>query len=145
MIGYVIKGFLPMRNKRKRHESGHGTTSQAFRCTKYSLLCYRAPSQKSDGSPIEWELLSEWEDRLHLSRENIRYMLKQRWLYLKICNHLYHIRIKDECAAAIENYILFSRKNHPAKKGQGKHGVTSYSDLDGMNRILYPGGVDLIG
>ena len=42
-----------MRNKRKRLESGHGATSQAFRCTKYSLLCYRAPSQKPDGSTIE--------------------------------------------------------------------------------------------
>lgn len=136
-----------MRSKRNRHERGLGSTSQAFRCTKYSLLCYRAKSHKSDGSPIEWEELSKWEDRLHLSRKNTLYMLhpSRQWLYLKKCNHLYYIRIKDECAEAIENYILFLRKNHPAKKGQGKHGVTSYSDLDALNRILYPGGVDLIG
>ena len=143
----LLRGIVNMRSKRNRHERGIGTTSQAFNCTKYSLLCYRAPSHKPDNSPIKWELLSKWEKRLHLTRSNSLHMLEpaRQWLYLKKCNHLYYVSPREECRTAIENYILFSRKNHPAKKGQGKHGVTSYSDLDALNRILYPGGVDLIG
>ena len=134
-----------MRNKRKRLESGHGTTSQAFRCTKYSLLCYRTPSHKSDGTPIKWELLSKWEKRLHLTRFNSLHMLEaaRRWLYLKKCNHLYYISPREECRGEIENYILFERKNHPARVGKGKHGVTGYEELKAVNSLLYPGGVDL--
>lgn len=134
-----------MRSKRKRLESGHGTTSQAFKATKYSLLCYRAPSEKPDGSPIEWELLSEWEDRLHLTRFNTIHMLEgvRRWLYLKKCNRLYYISPREECAEAIEAYILFTRKNHPARLGIGKHGVVKASQIEAINRLLYPGGVNL--
>ena len=134
-----------MRNKRKRLESGHGATSQAFRCTKYSLLCYRAPSQKPDGSPIEWEILSKWEKRLHLTRFNSLHMLEaaRRWLYLKKFNHLYYISPREECREAIENYILFERKNHPARVGKGKHGITGYEELKAVNSELYPGGVNL--
>ena len=134
-----------MRNKRKRHESGHGTTSQAFNCTKYSLLCYRAPSQKPDGSPIKWELLSEWKKRLRLTPKNIEHILEgvRRWLYLKKFNHRWYVSPREECAAEIENYILFSRKNHPARVGKGKHGLTGYEELKSVNAVLYPGGVDL--
>ena len=134
-----------MRNKRKRLESGHGATSQAFRCTKYSLLCYRAPSHKSDGSPTKWELLSKWEKRLHLTRFNSLHMLEaaRRWLYLKKCNHLYYVSPREECREEIENYILFERKNHPARVGKGKHGLTGYEELKARNSELYPGGVNL--
>jgi len=134
-----------MRNKRKRLESGHGATSQAFRCTKYSLLCYRAPSHKSDGSPIKWELLSKWEKRLHLTRFNSLHMLEAacRWLYLQKFNHLYYVSAREECREEIENYILFERKNHPARVGKGKHGTTGYEELKAINSELYPGGVNL--
>ena len=134
-----------MRSKRKRLESGHGTTSQAYNCSKYSLLCYRAPSHKPDGSPIEWELLSEWEDRLRLTRFNTIHMIEaaRQWLYLQKFNHRYYVAPREECAAAIEAYILFTRKNHPARKGIGKHGVMKAGQLDAINRLLYPGGVNL--
>ncbi|MFM6548634.1 MAG: hypothetical protein ACKPHV_02320 [Microcystis panniformis] len=134
-----------MRNKRKRHESGHGTTSQAFNCSKYSLLCYRALSEKPDGSPIEWELLSEWEKRLRLTRFNTIHMIEaaRRWLYLQKFNHRYYVSPREECAAEIEAYILFKRKNHPARKGIGKNGVVKSGQIDALNRLLYPGGVNL--
>ena len=140
-----LRGIVNMRSKRNRHERGIGKTSQAFRCTKYSLLCYRAPSHKSDGSPIKWELLSKWEKRLRLTRFNSLHMLEaaRRWLYLKKCNHLYYVSPREECREEIENYILFERKNHPAKKGQGKHGITGYEELKARNSVLYPGGVNL--
>lgn len=134
-----------MRSKRNRHERGIGKSSQAYNCTKYSLLCYRAPSQKPDGSPIQWELLSKWEKRLHLTRFNSLHMLEaaRRWLYLKKCNHLYYVSPREECRGEIENYILFSRKNHPARVGKGKHGLTGYEELKAVNSVLYPGGVNL--
>lgn len=140
-----LRGIVNMRSKRNRHERGIGKTSQAFKATKYSLLCYRAPSQKPDGSPIEWELLSKWEKRLHLTRFNSLHMLEaaRRWLYLKICNHLYYVSPREECAEVIENYILFERKNHPARVGKGKHGLTGYEELKARNSVLYPGGVNL--
>ena len=134
-----------MRNKRKRLESGHGATSQAFRCTKYSLLCYRAPSHRSDGNPIKWELLSKWEKRLHLTRFNSLHMLEgpRRWLFLKKCNHHYYVAPREDCVEMIEHYILYTRKNHPARKGKGKHGQTGYEELKAINSVLYPGGVSL--
>ena len=134
-----------MRSKRNRLESGHGTTSQAFNCTKYSLFCYRAPSEKPDGSPIEWELLSEWEDRLRLTRFNTVHMLEaaRRWLYLKKFNHRYYVSPREECREEIEAYILLTRKNHPARKGIGRHGVVKSGQIEAINRLLYPGGVNL--
>jgi hypothetical protein len=67
----------------------------------------------------------------------------RRWLYLKKCNHLYYISPREECRGEIENYILFERKNHPARKGKGRHGLTGYEELKAVNSILYPGGVNL--
>lgn len=132
-----------MSSKRNRHERGKGATSQAFALTKYSLLCYRAPSHRSDGKAIEWELLSKWEKRLQLTRINTLHMLEaiRRWLYLDKSGHRYYVCVKDECRGEIENYILYERKNHPAKVGKGKHGLTSYSEIAAVNASLYPNGV----
>lgn len=141
----LLRDIVFMRSKRNRHERGIGKSSQAYNCTKYSLLCYRAPSHKSDGSPIKWELLSKWEKRLYLTRFNSLHMLEaaRRWLYLKKCNHLYYVSPREECREEIENYILFERKNHPARVGKGKHGLTGYEELKAVNSVLYPGGVNL--
>lgn len=133
-----------MASKRNRHERGKGSTSQAFRLTKGSLLCYRPKCGKDEGKATEWELLSKWERRLHLTRINTVHMLeaRRRWLYIKKKQHRYYVAPIEGCENLIIEYILYERKNHPAKRGKGRQ-FTTFDELDTVNRDLYPNGVKL--
>ena len=133
-----------MTSKRNRHERGKGSTSQAFRLTKGSLLCYRPKCGRDEGKATDWELLSKWEKRLHLTRSNTIHMIEacRRWLYIKKKSHIYWVAPVEGCEDLIIEYILYGRKNHPAKKGKNRQ-YTSIQELDAVNRDLYPNGIKL--
>jgi hypothetical protein len=133
-----------MTTRRNRHERSIGSTSQAYKLTKYSLLTYRPYPVHPVKRVSKWELLSKWEKRLKLSRSNTVHMIEasRGWLCIKKLRGVYYVSPLPECKEAIENYILYDRKNHPAKNGVGRL-YTSLTELDRVNATLYPDGLDI--
>lgn len=122
----------------RRYKRGsYGTTSQAFRLTKWSLLCLRPPSFQPDSDITKTELLIDWERKLGLSRKNTRTLLEKKMLVLKKERHLYYVAVKHGCEDFFKEYCLYLRKNHPAKKGKNRI-WTTYEEMDAINKKLYP-------
>lgn len=117
-----------MATKRNRHEKGLGATSQAFRLTKYSLLCLRPPSMQPNGKNTSYEYLTDYERRNGLTRKNIRTMIERRMLVILKFRHRYYVAPIEECIDDIKEYIHYERKNHPLKKGKGRE-YTSREEL----------------
>lgn len=133
-----------MVTKRNKKELSVGTTSRAYAATKYSLLSYRPYSRQLNGQMTEWELLYRWERRLKITRKNTLHMLeaRRRWLCLTKFRHEYYVSPRPECAESIIDYILYERQNHPAKKGKGRL-LTGKEELDAVNAVLYPDGLNI--
>jgi hypothetical protein len=76
-----------------------------------------------------------------------KYILNKKspnsWLSIKKLRGVYYISPLPECKEAIENYILYDRKNHPAKNGVGRLYI-SLTELDRINATLYPDGLDIM-
>jgi len=128
-----------MATKRNRHEKGLGSTSQAFRCTRYSLLCYRAPSHDPIKGTCPGEFLTDFEKKYHLTRKNILSLLERKILVLMKSWHRYYVAVKSGCEEYFKDYCLYERKNHPAKKGNRKRRMYStHAEMNVFNRQLYP-------
>jgi hypothetical protein len=126
---------MPSKLRRRRKEKG---------LEKYSLLAYQPYSVHPDKRSSKWELLGKWESRLKISRSNTVHMIEasRGWLSIKKLKGRYYVSPLPECKEAIENYILYDRKNHPAKNGVGRL-YTSLTELDRVNATLYPDGLDI--
>jgi hypothetical protein len=128
-----------MTTKRNRHERGLGTTSQAYNCTRYSLLCYRAPSFDPVTNLCPQEYLTDFKKRHKLTDKNIRTLLERKVLVLQKWRHRYYVAVKSCCEEYFKDYCLYKRKNHLAKKGKGRL-LTGMDECDEINRTIYPNG-----
>jgi hypothetical protein len=114
-----------------------GTTSQAYNATRYSLLCYRAPSFNRGRQSQVYETLFKWEKRLHLTRKNTVTLLQRKLLGLSKWRSKYYIFPLEGCEDIVTDYIRYERKNHPAKKGKNRQ-LTDMDEMDEINKTLYP-------
>jgi hypothetical protein len=126
-----------MVTRRNRHEKSPGTTSQAYACTRYSLLCYRAPSSDPVNFACPCECLTDFEKKYHLTRKNILSLLERKVLILMKSRHRYYAAVRSGREEYFKNYCMYERKNHPAKKGKGRM-FTCFGEMDAYNRQLYP-------
>jgi hypothetical protein len=117
----------------------------AYRATPYSLRAYflSPDTYDADGnyqSYTAWTELCDFEKKYHLTRKNTLHCLEgcRRWLAMQSCGHRWLVTFKSpQCEERFKNYCLYERKNHPAKKGKGRR-LTGISEMDAINRILYP-------
>lgn len=144
MIECEIHRSVTMNLRRDRRVVSLGRKSGAFNATKHSLLSLRPPSSQPGQYTTIYEPLTEWEERLHLTRSNTRHMLEapRRWLVIMLSRGIYYVSPRLDCLEAIEDYIRYERKNHPAKKNKGRE-YTSRYELDTYNNLLYPDGIKL--
>jgi hypothetical protein len=123
--------------RRNRHQRSPGKTSQAYACTRWSLLCLRPPSSDPIKGICPGEFLTDFERKYHLTRKNIRSLLERKILVLQKSWHRYYVAVKSNCEDYFKEYCLYLRKNHPAKKGK-KRLPTGKDEMDIFNRQLYP-------
>jgi hypothetical protein len=130
-----------MTTRRNRHQLSIGTTSQAYNCTRYSLLCYRAPSRDRYTKQYPRQFSTEFKKKYYLTDKNIRYLLqaRQRKLVNMKWRHRYYTDVCScsFCQEFFRDYCMYGRKNHPAKKGKGRE-LTSREEMDAYNQQMYP-------
>ena len=128
-----------MKTRRNRQQFSPGTTSQAYGLTRYSLLCYRPPSRDPITRACPNILLSSFKRKYSLSDKNIRNILESDYRLLVVAKfqHRYYVSVRSDCIEQFKHYCMYERKNHPAKKGKGRM-MTSYAEMDAINKELYP-------
>lgn len=119
----------------------------AYNSSKYSLRSYFPESTPLDANGYKqfystsWESLTDFERKYHITRKNINHCLEapRRWLCLGCSgNGGWSVCFRSfQCQELFKDYCMYRRKNHPAKKGKGRL-ITSETEMDVFNRILYP-------
>ena len=107
--------------------------------SKYSLLCYRPASCDRARSYCSYDPIEVFMEKYHLTRKNIISLIEpgKRYLYVRWFRHRYYVGVHSDCLENFKYYCMYERKNHPAKRGNGrvpKHWET----INDLNKILYP-------
>ncbi len=107
---------------------------------KHSLLCYHPLSDDRASSFSKHIPLKEFLNKYHLTFKNIVHLVQngRRYLFVKWHRSRYYIGVHSDCLDDFKYYCMYERKNHPAKKGNGRNQFKHYPIIEEINKKLYP-------